>query len=479
MKPVPPDILARFNDGLKRRSVPFHLHADYRKWLLYFLDFRGKYPVPGSRDDQVSMFAVKLRSKNQSMAQTEQARDAVSLFFSLQPENGANPSAAAPLVSGASGRQGTGQAAGACPERQSSSLPINRQEMVCDPPGGLHLQPPIRSGRRFDEWRCLRKTGSPAWDAAIEKLAAEIKVRHYSRKTLKHYADWARKFQAYLKDKAPGDLSSQDVKEYLTYLAVDCHVSSSHQNLAFNALLFLFRHVLDKDFGTHGDVPRAKTSNYIPTVLSHREIDAIPAHLRHPFKLVAQLQYGCGLRISEGCQLRVKDFDFEPGLLTIRGKGNKVRTVPLPKKLFPELKDQLETVKKMHDEDVTSGFSGVFLDDQLEKKYPRAAKELIWQWFFPQESLTFIAQTNQSRRYHIHDSRVQEELFKAVRKTGLTKRVTSHTFRHSYATHLLQAGYDLRTIQKLLGHADIRTTMIYLHCVPGRPEKEIKSPLDF
>lgn len=156
--------------------------------------------------------------------------------------------------------------------------------MVCEPPGGVQFAPPLRrSGRRYDEWRCLRKTESTAWDTTIERLASEIKVRHYSRKTLKHYADWGRKFQNYLKDKDPGELSSQDVKDYLTYLAVNCNVSSSHQNLAFNALLFLYRHVLSKDFGTHTDIPRAKTSNYVPTVLCRKEIDSVLAHLRHPW----------------------------------------------------------------------------------------------------------------------------------------------------------------------------------------------------
>jgi integron integrase len=477
MRPIPQNILAGFNDLLKQRNVPPMLLADYRKWLLYFLDFSAKYPLPDSQSDQVRMFADKLRSKNQSAGQVEQAADAISLFFASLPGNKIDPSlvTGGASVSTLSGRQFESKSHA---DRNSASAKI-APPMVCEPPGVFQFAPPVRSGMRYDEWRCLRKTEAPAWDAVIEKLAAEIKVRHYSRKTLKAYADWGRKFQNYLHDKDPAELSSQDVKDYLTYLAVDCRVSSSRQNQAFNALLFLYRHVLSKDFGTHRDIPRAKTSNYIPTVLCRKEIDSVLVHLRHPFKLVAQLQYGCGLRISEGCMLRVKDFDFDTGLLTVRGKGKKVRTVPLPKTILPELHAQLESVKKLHDEDLAAGFSGVFLDDQLEKKYPRAAKELIWQWFLPQESLTFVAQTKESRRYHVHDSRVQEAFGEAVRKAKLMKRVTSHTFRHCYATHLLQAGYDLRTIQTLLGHADIRTTMIYLHCLPPKPGKEVKSPLDF
>lgn len=269
------------------------------------------------------------------------------------------------------------------------------------------------------------------------------------------------------------------MKTYLTYLAVDCKVASSTQNQAFNALLFLYRHVLKKDFGIHKDIPRAKRSNYIPVVLSRPEIDAVLKHLAHPYKLVAQLQYGCGLRINEGVKLRVKDFNFDAGILTVRGKGEKTRTVPIPQRIVPELLAQIEAVKKVHDEDLATGFAGVFLDDQLEKKYPRAAKELVWQWFIPQATLTFVSETKERRRYHLHDSHVQDALYEAVRKAKLTKRVTSHTFRHCFATHLLQAGYDLRTIQTLLGHADIRTTMIYTHCVPSKTIKETKSPLDF
>ena len=178
-------------------------------------------------------------------------------------------------------------------------------------------------------------------------------------------------------------------------------------------------------------------------------------------------------------KLRVLDFNFDDGVLTIRGKGNKVRTVPIPQTLMQELLVQIEAVKSVHDEDLIAGYAGVFLDDSLDKKYRNASKDFIWQWFFPQEALTYLAETKELRRYHLHETAVQEALYAAVRRAKLTKRVTSHTFRHSFATHLLQANYDIRTIQTLLGHADVRTTMIYTHCVPSKTIKETKSPLDF
>jgi integron integrase len=241
----------------------------------------------------------------------------------------------------------------------------------------------------------------------------------------------------------------------------------------------LFRHVLKQDFGDHKDVPRAKKSTYIPVVLSRKEIESVLKHLQYPHDLVVKLLYGCGLRLFECLQLRVKDFNFDAGILTVHGKGKKDRTVPIPQKIVPELTAQLEVVKKLHDEDLASGYSGVFLDDRLEKKYPSAATDFIWQWFFPQKTLTPVPAARELRRYHLHETHVQGALYEAVRRVKLTKRVSSHTFRHSFATHLLQANYDIRTIQTLLGHSDVRTTMIYTHCVPSRTVKEAKSPLDF
>lgn len=478
MERIHPDILTCFNNILMERKLPFPLHPEYRKWLRYFLDFQAKYPQPGERSVQVRLFSEKLRSKGQTQVQLRQAADAISLFFASQKIMPV-PCQATRLVAHA---DPTGEDRSIVPAVQVPAPSPARQgaAMICEPPG-----PPVPEGQnwrhkgRFDDWRCLRRTEHTAWDAIISGLANEIRTRHYSRKTLQHYANWTRKFECYLSHKDPAQLSSLDVKSYLTYLAVQCKVSSSTQNVAFNALLFLYRNVLKRDFGDHKDIPRAKRSTYVPTVLTRDEIQEVIARMGQPYQLIAKIQYGCGLRCFEAVKVRVKDFNFDERVLTIKGKGNKSRTVPVPERILPELLAQLAFVKKQHADDLVAGYAGVFLEDQLEKKFPNAPKDFPWQWFFPQASLTEIAASGQKRRYHVHVSRFGDAMYRAVKDARLTKRVTTHTLRHSFATHLLQANYDIRTIQTLLGHSDVRTTMIYTHCVPSRTLKELKSPLDF
>jgi len=472
MLPIPDLVLAQFNAILKQHEIDTSCYGHYRKWLRYFLDFRTKYPPPEDKSAQLRYFIEKLTSKKQTPQQCAQAEHAVYLFFESQQHT--SPSTPTPVIPRSSppDYQAT-PSLKTNPPQSLKNLAYSRSRIAAV------AEPPPTTGKRYNEWRCLQKTKSSAWDEAVDSLSAEIKVRHYSRKTLKAYADWARKFQNFLKDKSPEKLTSQDVKEYLTFLAVQKQVASSTQNQAFNALLFLFRHVLKQDFGDQRDVPRAKKSKYIPVVLSPAEIDAILRYLEYPFDIVVGLLYGCGLRLFESLNLRVQNFNFEDGILTVHGKGNKDRTVPLPQKLVPKLKTQLEVVSDLHNHDLAKGYAGVFLDDSLEKKYPAAAREFIWQWFFPQKKLTLIPDTKEQRRYHLHESKVQAALKKATRKARLTKRVKSHTFRHSFATHLLQANYDIRTIQTMLGHADVRTTMIYTHCIPSKTAKEAKSPMDF
>jgi|LQYC01.1.fsa_nt_gi integron integrase len=492
--PVPAQVLTRFDAILEKRAIADKQRADYKKWVRYFWDFCSKYPVPERKADRVRLFIDKLREKRQTSFQQNQAAHAVSLYFELEKRMH-SPLLPAGLASESEIDQKSLHSKISRPLcGEELQIPSERQTPPADFKIDLttslisdHQQTKTTSSVVSDQHHHWRKwedgyavtSDSHEWDAAIAELAAEIKTRHYSRKTLKTYAHWARQFQRFLKNKAPKSLSTEDVKKYLTYLAVQCRVSASTQNQAFNALLFLFRHALKQDFGDYRDVPRAKKSRYIPVVLSRKEIESVLKHLQNPYDLVVKLLYGCGLRLFECLQLRVKDFNFEAGILTIHGKGEKDRTVPLPQATVPELTFQLEVVKNIHEKDLAAEYAGVFLDDLLEKKYPSAPKDFIWQWFFPQKALTKVAATQELRRYHLHETLVQDALYGAVRRAKVAKRITSHTFRHSFATHLLQANYDIRTIQTLLGHSDVRTTMIYTHCIPSRTVKEAKSPLDF
>ncbi len=319
-----------------------------------------------------------------------------------------------------------------------------------------------------------------SWVSVFETLITEIKLRQYSPKTLKSYRCWTRQFQTFTQFKDYQTLTQQDVVDFLSHLAVKKQVSAATQNQAFNALLFLYQHVLKRDFSEIKGVTRAKRRLTIPVVLSRAEIDLILDHLDEPNSLIAQLLYGCGLRLFECLTLRVGCLNFEAGVLTVYdGKGQKDRSVPLPQTLIPSLKKQLEKVFHLHDADLKAHYAGTFLPDQLSRKYPKAAQEIDWQWLFPAQSLTLIPENGEYRRYHIHESVVQKAIKQAVRDAKITKRASAHTFRHSFASHLLAANYDLRTIQELLGHSDIRITKIYTHTVQSRAPKEAQSPLDF
>ncbi len=318
------------------------------------------------------------------------------------------------------------------------------------------------------------------WGTVYSRLSDEIKVRHYSPKTLKAYSKWVEKFRIFVGNKGFDALSPDDVKQFLTWLAVDQKCSASAQNQAFNGLLFFFRHILDKEFGQIDGVVRAKRKPYIPVVLSRKEVDLVVGKLRYPYDLIVKLLYGCGLRVSEGMKIRMNALNFDHKILTVHdGKGKKDRTVPLPEAVIPELQVQIEHVKKRHLEWLGMGYDGVFMFDSMDKKSKNAAREFNWQWLFPAKELTYVPETGEHRLYHLHERHVQKAIKSAANRLQLTKRVTAHTFRHSFASHLLQANYDIRTIQALMGHSDVRTTMIYTQTVPSRTLKEAKSPLDF
>jgi integron integrase len=273
-------------------------------------------------------------------------------------------------------------------------------------------------------------------------------------------------------------LTGADAKRFLADLAVRRQVSAAAQNQAFNALLFLFRHVFTKDLGDLSDTPRAKRSKHIPTVLSRPEVERLLAALHEPYALVAMLMYGCGLRLSEAANLRLHQFNFDTGMLSVQfGKGGKSRTVPLPKKVHGAIMRQFEKVRALHHADLQEGYDGVFLPASFEKKAKSAARDLVWQWFFPAQRLTLVAATRDVRRYHVHETDIQRAIKAAARQAGIPKRVSPHTLRHTFATHLLQAHYDIRQIQQMLGHSDVRTTMIYTHTITS-DLKPLQSPLD-
>jgi integron integrase len=431
------------------------------KWLRYYLDFCQKYRFRESSTRSLPNFIGKLKERGQTDIQQKQANEAIHIYYELirsEPSNNTSESAIHPPKS-----EGIGEAQNLYQTTSlESKLQINTNRFDSS------QKNPAQNGRKGD------------WRTAYKMLSNEIKVRHYSPKTLKSYSHWARQLQYFTKSKDTAQLSTDDVKKFLTSLAVEKKMSASSQNQAFNALLFFYRHVLNKEFGKIDGVVRAKRKPYIPVVLSREESDAIVENLRYPYDLVVKLLYGCGLRLSECLNLRIQNFNFDFRILTIHdGKGKTDRTVPLPQVIMPEIKEHLEKVKALHDQDLDQEYAGAFMFDLIEKKYKNSARELVWQWFFPAKTLTFVPETSEYRRYHLHERHVQKAIKRAVNKAKLCKRATAHTFRHSFASHLLQANYDIRTIQELLGHSDVRTTMIYTHTIQSRTIKEAKSPLDF
>ena len=326
--------------------------------------------------------------------------------------------------------------------------------------------------------KSIDQKGSVQWKQTLEEAKNAIRLRHFSLSTEKTYLGWIARFKTFLKDRDPQLLEANDMKNYLTHLALHGRVSASTQNQAFNALLFLYRHTLHKEVDDLTSVVRAKRKMSLPTVLSRDEARSLLSYLNGVYLLMAQLMYGCGLRLMECLRLRIKDVDFESDLLVVRsGKGEKDRALMIPEKVKGELSKQVASVKEVHDQDVKMGYGEVFLPDALEKKYPRAPKEWSWQWVFPAEKLSVDPRSGKVMRWHIHPSAIQRAVREAVIKANLPKRASCHTLRHSFATHLLEAGHNIRTIQELLGHKHVNTTMIYTHVIRKRPS-EIRSPLD-
>ncbi|WP_370630431.1 integron integrase [Thermosulfurimonas sp. F29] len=316
------------------------------------------------------------------------------------------------------------------------------------------------------------------WAEVLEKARKILRRKHYSYRTEKTYLDWIRQLADYLEYKLPQEVSGEDFQNFLTYLAVERNVAPATQNQALNALVFFYRKVLEKNIDPYIEAVKAREKRRLPVVLSREEVEAVLSELEETYYLICALMYGGGLRVSETVRLRVKDLDFERGLITVfSGKGDKDRVTVFPRKLTPELEVHLAKIREIYHQDRRAGVAGVYLPYALERKYPEAGKEWAWFWLFPSKDLSVDPRTETVRRHHIHPSAVQRAFKKALRKAGVEKPATVHSLRHSFATHLLEDGYDIRTIQELLGHKSLRTTMIYTHIV-GRRITGVVSPLD-
>ena len=312
----------------------------------------------------------------------------------------------------------------------------------------------------------------------LDVVKARLRAKHYSPRTEEAYVGWIRRFIRFHRPRHPRTLGEADVTAFLTSLAVQQGVAASTQNQALSALIFLYGEVLGVELDWLRGLVRARRPERLPVVLTKVEAGRVLAQLDSTVWLMASLLYGAGLRLLECAALRVKDVDLAARELRVRdGKGRRDRVTMIPARLVGPLSEQIACVRRQHDADLRLGDGWVALPDALMRKYPNAGRELGWQWLFPATRTYVDPSTGQRRRHHLHESVLQKAVKAAVRRAGLTKPATCHTFRHSFATHLLEAGYDIRTIQELLGHQDVSTTMIYTH-VLNRGGRGVRSPLD-
>jgi integron integrase len=312
----------------------------------------------------------------------------------------------------------------------------------------------------------------------LDQVRGKIRVKHYSIRTEQAYTDWIKRFILHFGKRHPREMGAAEVEQFLTHLAVNRKVSASTQNQAKSALLFLYKEVLAVELPWLDNVEQAKNPKRLPVVLNRDEIQAILSRLTGTQWLIASLLYGTGMRIMECLRLRVQDIDFKRREILIRdGKGFKDRVTMLPVTLLATIQAHLAKVRALHEGDLAQGKGSVYLPYALERKYPNAAKAWIWQYVFPAAKVSTDPRTQAVRRHHVQEQAIQRAVKQAVRDADLSKAATPHTFRHSFATHLLEGGYDIRTVQELLGHADVSTTMIYTH-VLNKGGKGVLSPLD-
>jgi integron integrase len=356
------------------------------------------------------------------------------------------------------------------------SRPVQTQARPEEPMSGITV-----SGARLKEKRNAPSALDRAREqhrALLERMAAEIRRRKYSIRTEQAYESWVCRFILFCDNRDPSEVGAERIRAFLEDLAVRGRVSASTQSQALNALVFLYKQVLGRSLDELGDFVRAKRPKRLPVVLERSEVARLLRGIEGTQHLMAALLYGTGMRLMECVRLRVQDVDFQYHQIVVRdGKGQKDRVVPLPTRLEQSLREQLRLAGALHEQDLAQGYGEAFLPDALARKWPKAPKEWIWQYVFPSGRLSVDPRSGKTRRHHVHENGLQKAVKAAAQRAGIPKRVNCHCLRHSFATHLLESGYDIRTVQELLGHADVSTTMIYTH-VLNRGGKGVRSPLD-
>ena len=505
--PLSPQHLAELREVLKKEVSARHQHSHYLRWVRQYLVFaNGAAP----HDHRVHSFIEHVEQRHGAAFMSRQARHALSLYQKVsarlalhtdrkqsrsrlrqatattqhKPQSTEGMVNIDPLPKDhprfhkqSSGTSGAALSSKAPPKAPSTTAENAKTATAPVKTSASALSALVRKAQATpDSEEKARTVRETAWQKAFQQQSQEI------QRTLKLYRYWAKRLRQFAPTVHPADLSESHVKAFLSDLATTQKLAASTQNQAFNALLFFFKHGLKHPLGELKDIPRAKRRKKPPVLISQSEVQqifkALPDSPEQNYRLVTQLLYGCGLRLKEVLNIRLQDLDFDNHLLYVRqGKGNKDRVLPLPKSLETPLQNHIQYLQGRYQQDLkTRSWGGVFLPDRLSKKDRSAAQSLPWQWLFPAIQLTDVGA--QQLRYHLHESHVQKAVKAALKTTGLLKRVSPHTFRHAFASHLLHNGYDLQTIQKLLGHSDIRTTMVYLHTQPDSEKKPVKSPLD-
>jgi integron integrase len=416
----------------------------YVKWAKYFANFLPEKPLKDRSRKDIEAFLADL-GKRRGIAdwQVRQAEHALRILYEIF----------LPHYS---------------PERHTGVAPTEKhpvQEAIAKTDAFRDRVIPGEVERQFSD--------------LVEAVKTEVRSRHYSYRTETTYLDWVRRFLAFHKYADPRGLDAPTaVKTYLDYLAVEREVAASTQNQALNALVFFYGQVLRKSLGEMEEFTRAKRPRRLPEVMTRDEVQTLLSKMRGITGLMAGVMYGSGLRLMECVRLRVKDIDFAQHQIMVRdGKGQKDRVTMLPERFAAPLQEHLVRVKALYEQDLVQGTAGVYIWPALERKYPNAGKEWIWQYVFPAKSLSVDPRSGKVRRHHINENLVQKAVKEAATLAAINKKVSCHTFRHSFATHLLEARYDIRTVQELLGHANVVTTMIYTH-VLNRPGLSVKSPAD-